>query len=140
MTPAALKEQFTKAFDTLAADGQKKFGDGKAELSHVCFKFTSIAAYQETVTAARSFGHVTQEQHKGKEITWCKLSSPLKKSDLTLEFLELVEPKEELNPYDGVTSIGFYVEGLPSAVKLPSNDANVIYRYQGQHGRDMAGK
>lgn len=138
MTPAALKEHFTKAFDTLAAAGQQKFGDGRAELSHVCFKFKSPASYQATVDTARSFGHVTQEIHKGKEITWCRLAAPLKKGELTLEFLELVEPKEELNPFDGVTSIGFYVEGLPAAVKLLSADENVIYRYQGQHAREMA--
>ncbi len=135
---STLKEQFTKAFQSLAQEGIDSFKDGTPVLSHVCFKFKGQESYQAYVAAARELGQVSQEEFNGKQITWCKLKEPLKKSDLTLHVLELVEPKEEKNAFDGVTSIGYSVADLSKTVKQQTKDANVIYRYQSQHASEMA--
>lgn len=143
MDAELLKSKFSAAFNASAQDGidrfRQKFPDaGTPELSHVAFKFTSLESYAETVAAAQVLGTVTHEHFGGKEITWVKLKEPLEKGGLTLEWLELVEPRDEKNSFDGVTSIGFSVPSLDKTIKLPTEDDNVIFRYQSQHARQMA--
>lgn len=133
-----LKQQFTDAFNKYAAEGQ---GAQKgAELSHICFRFASLEAYAEYVAAAREVGLVTQEQFRGKEITWVKLTAPLEKDGVKLEYLEMVEPKTERHAFNGVANIGYAVEGLAEVVRLDSSDKQMLFRYQGQHARQMAPK
>lgn len=105
----------------------------KPVLSHICFKFENINAYKDHVTAADSLGHLKSEIFNGKEITWCKLHQPITKNDLRLEWLEIVEPKTERNAFNGVTSLGFYANGLTEVIKIPTMDENIIYRYMGQN-------
>jgi predicted metalloenzyme YecM len=133
-----LKDQFTAAFDKYAKEGQD--AQAGAELSHVCFRFETPEAYAEYVEAARGVGTVTQEQFRGKEITWVKLAQPLEKGGLRLEYLEMVEPRTERHAFNGVANIGYAVAGLNGVVKLPSADGDMAFRYQSQHARQMAPK
>jgi hypothetical protein len=135
-----LKEQFSRAFHQWAQEGIDRMSAQSPTLSHICFKFTDAASYAAGVEAARDLGKVTQEQFKGKEITWCHLRAPLKQDGLTLEWLELVEPKSEPAATNGVSSIGYAIPGMKEAVKIPSKDGNVIFRYQSQHAAGLAPK
>ena len=138
-----LKQQFIDAFTKHAPDGiarfKNEYPDSPApRLSHVCFKFKNPDSYGAYVASARTLGTVTQETFKGKQISWCKLNAPLQKGGLTLEWLELVEPRFEQNDFDGVTSIGYCVPNLPDVVKIPLPGTPVIFRYQALHAAEMA--
>lgn len=140
-----LMEQTTRAFTALARQGVERFtGQYPAHpaprLSNICFKFTGPESYAAYTAAARQIGVVTSQIFKGKEITWCKLHTPLRQDSLTLEWLELVEPKEETNTFDGVTSIGYAVPNLTETVKLPSDHPEIIFRYQENHASALAGE
>lgn len=136
----ALKQQMTAAFNAYAREGTQRWtgGAGAAVLSHVCLKFTGLDAYARYVAVARELGVVTQETFKGKQITWCRLHTPLEHDGQRLEWLELVEPKLEQQAFDGVANIGYSVAGLPEAVRLTSQDAGMTFRYQSQHAAQMA--
>lgn len=131
-------KQFSDAFNLYAAEG--KAAQAGAVLSHVCFKFASQEAYADYVTAAKALGTVTSEEFNGKEITWVRLAAPLEKDGQRLEYLELVEPRTEKHAFNGVANIGYAVPGLASAVKLPSSDKAMSFRYQSQHAKQMAPK
>lgn len=138
-----LTEQITHAFTTLAQQGIDTFikrhtNLGTPQLSHICFKFTGPESYAAYVASARNIGSVTSQIFKGKEITWCQLHTPLHQGGLTLEWLELVEPKEEANSFDGVTSIGYAVPNLSETVKLPSGHPDIFFRYQENHASMLA--
>lgn len=136
-----LKQQITDAFNAYASEGLRIWSEERPHvpvLSHVCLKFASMDAYTNYVEAARALGRVTQEMFKGKQITWCRLDQPLEHEGVRLDWLEFVEPRFEQHPHDGVANIGYSVAGLPDAVKLTSRDANMMFRYQGQHANDMA--
>ena len=140
-----IKQQFTDAFTQFAREGIARFKNvspaGPApRLSHVCFKFKNAEAYESYITAARELGAVKQETFKGKQISWCKLNAPLRKNELTLEWLELVEPRFEQNDFDGVTSIGYCVPGLPEPIKIPLPGTPVVFRYQSQHAAELVKK
>lgn len=142
---AALKQQYAAIFNAYASEGLAKFTQEHADaaapvLSHVCFKFSSQEAYEQYVESAREIGTVTSEQFNGKEITWVKLNEPVVKDGQKLEWLELVEPRAEKNPFDGPTYVGYAVPGLAGAVKLPSNDGATYFRYQSLHATQMAPK
>lgn len=135
MQPNLLQKHVVDAFNLHAAAGIEAFKAVSAEeprLSHVCLKFESLAAYAETVKSARELGTVTQQEFKGKQITWCRLQIPAEKNGLKLEWIELVEPKHETNPFNGVTSIAYAVEKLEETVKISAQDG-MIYRYQNKH-------
>jgi predicted metalloenzyme YecM len=132
-----LKKQFSDVFNAYALEGAERQG---AVLSHVCFKFSSMQAYAEYVAAAREIGSVTQEEFKGKQISWCRLNEPLQKGSHKLEWLEIIEPREEKNDFDGIANLGYYIPSLPATVKAPSTDGKMMFRYQPQHARDMAPK
>jgi predicted metalloenzyme YecM len=133
-----LKQQFSEVFNRYAAEGAGRYPD--AALSHVCFKFSSMEAYADYVAAARELGRVTQEEFNGKQITWCKLDEPLKNGALSLEWLELVEPRTEKHAFDGVANIGYAVPGMAEAVKSSSADGKMTFRYQKNHASAMAPK
>lgn len=128
----------THAFNKYAVDGIDTYRaqnlDSLPDPSHICLKFTDLAAYDETKAAAAALGPVYTEQFNGKEIAWCKLRQPLKNLDTDIEWLEMVEPKLEKNSFNGVTSLGYRVQGLGNdVVKLESADKKVIFRYTGRH-------
>jgi hypothetical protein len=141
---ALLRQQFSDVFNLYASEGIARFSQqdpaATPELSHVCFKFSSLEAYADYVAAARELGRVTQEEFNGKQITWCRLSEPLQQGDLRLEWLEMVEPRVERNAFDGVANIGYAVSGLKGAIKLVSSDKVMTFRYQSQHAAAMAPK
>ncbi|MEZ0224064.1 MAG: VOC family protein [Alphaproteobacteria bacterium] len=143
-TQALLKQQFSDVFNLYASEGIAWFSQqdpaAAPVFSHVCFKFSSFEAYADYVKAAQELGRVTQEEFNGKQITWCRLTEPLKKGDLTLEWLELVEPRTEKNAFDGVANIGYCVPGLADAVKQSSADKKMMFRYQANHAEKMAPK
>jgi hypothetical protein len=140
MTPDKLREDVSEAFNRHAAAGITAYAGRRdaTVLSHVCFKFDSMEAYRETIESAKELGTVTQEEFNGKEISWCKLATPLEKGLLKLEWLEFVEPRSENHPFTGVSSIGYAVAGLTEPVKIPSDDDRVVYRYQGKHASELA--
>jgi hypothetical protein len=139
MTPAEIQNHIKDSFGRLAAAGLARSPGNAAVLSHICLKFKSIASYKETVAAAETLGAVTRQMFKGKEISWCLLNEPLRGKDgLTLEWLELVEPQNETHPFDGVSSIGYTVPGLAEAVKIPSGEGKIIFRYQSAHAASLS--
>jgi predicted metalloenzyme YecM len=138
MSAIPLKKQFSDAFNAYAQEGISAYKGDVPSLSHVCFKFSSLEKYTDYVEAARGIGRVTQEEFNGKQITWCRLTEPLKKGDLTLEWLELVEPRTEKNPFDGVANIGYCVPSLADPVKKSSADKEMLFRYQAIHAEKMA--
>lgn len=140
-----LKKQYSAIFNAYASEGQNKFAQhdphaGAPELSHVCFKFSSMEKYADYIEAAHEIGVVTREHFNGKEITWVKLSEPVIKDGQKLEWLEFVEPRSEKNAFDGPAYVGFAVPSLAGAVKLPSSDGETYFRYQSLHARQMAPK
>jgi len=138
MTPDALTTEISAAFSRWAGEGLRHAPAGGAKISHICLKFASAGDYARTVDAARSLGDVTQQAFKGKEISWCRLREPLKGAGLALSWLELVEPKDEPAPSTGVASIGYAVPGMEPAVKIPSADGGVVFRYQALHAERLA--
>lgn len=140
-----LREQFTSAVTLWAKEGLSRLREQDINapatvLSHVCFKFTDSAAYEETVAAARTLGAVTQQAFGGKQISWCRLDEPVRLQGLALHWLELVEPKTEKSPASGVSSLGYFVSGLKDTVKIPSADGRVTFRYQPKHASALAGQ
>lgn len=133
MKAEALLSAVTAAFNAHAQEGIHAWRQsGTPVLRHICLKFSSLAAYAETIAEAAALGPVVTEEFNGKEIAWCKMKQPLESADNTVAWIEMVEPRLETNAFDGVTSIGYSVEGLTGVVKLPSKDAGVLYRYMGQ--------
>ena len=134
MTSDQIYQQSLLTFKNHAGSGIKALKlqqpDFSPVLSHICFKFTDMTSYQEAIEAAKELGTVSNEQFNGKEISWCKLDNPIKSDDLTLEWLEMVEPKIEKNAFNGITSIGYYVPELADVVKIQSIDEAILYRYQ----------
>lgn len=128
-----IQNQALAAFNTYALEGAfPDKGVSPAVFSHVCFKFQSTESYKEYVEESKKLGRVIQEEFNGKEISWCALNEPLEYKGLVLKWLELVEPKVETNSFDGVTSLGCYVDGLIGTKKTPSADGKMIFRYQPQ--------
>ena len=143
MDKTSLKTMFEHAFSQYAEEGIAAWAEpDTACVSHVCFKFQDVAAYKAALAAAAALGAVKCEQFKGKEIGWCRLAQPLKmetpQGTLQLEWLEFVEPREDAWHENGVSSIGYHVEGLKAAEKLPSKDGKITFRYQGLHASQIA--
>lgn len=126
-----IQQQAAAAFEQYAHEGVLGLALAPVTptISHICFKFQSMESYKRYIEAAERFSLVSHEQFKGKEITWCKLDAPLVKDDIVLEWLEMVEPKTEQNEFDGVTSIGYVVPGLPDMIKNFSEDKAILFRY-----------
>jgi hypothetical protein len=142
LTSDALKKQFSDVFNLYAAEGvtryQQQDSSAAPVLSHACFRFSSLKSYADHVDAAHDLGRMTQEEFNGKQITWCRLDEPLQQGSLRLEWLEMVEPRVEKHPFDGVANLGYAVADLTAAIKLPSSDKAMTFRYQAQHAKDMA--
>lgn len=136
MTPDALLHAINTAMNGLAAEGaaHRPAGNTLPQLSHLCFKFKSEADYRATIESARHLGSVNHKEFGGKEITWCRLNAPI----LTLEWLELVQPKTETNAFNGITAIGYAIPELTDVVKIKSSDPAVIFRYQAPHANTLA--
>ena len=140
MNAADLTDQFTAAITRYAKEGLSavRLQDGPPVLSHVCFKFADAAAYTETVDAARTLGVITQTTFKDKQVTWCKLTAPLRQDGLTLHWLELVELKGKAAQSSGFSSLGYFISGMNEPVKSSSSDGKIVFRYQGKHASMMA--
>jgi len=135
------QQQLRDAFEKYAADGVSAYDvpeRAQAVLSHVCFKFESVAMYQDYVAAAQDTGDVFQAVFKGKEVSWCRLYSPLVQGNLALEWIEMVEPRHEANAFNGVTALGYFVKDLESTVKVPSADERITFRYQPMHAAQLS--
>lgn len=135
----AIQTQISEAFNRYAREGLEALRDVApdnaplAEIGHICLKFTSLASYNAYVDAAHALGPVAQEEFNGKQISWCRLKEPLKNGGLTVEWMEMVEPKLEQNDYDGVTSIGYRAKFLTETLKIPSADGAMTFRFQPHH-------
>lgn len=138
----ALHRQMTDAFDAHAREGAALYHSrhgATPALSHMCFKFASVHAYEDYLIDAAALGALARRRHKGFEITWCHLREPLVAGELRLHWLELVHPEQGSNAVSGVTSIGYVVPGLGDAVKLPSSDPDIMFRYQGVGAEEIVG-
>lgn len=132
MTPDVLLQKINHAVVTYVAEGAAHHAD--AQLSHLCFKFKNEADYRTIIESARTLGAITHKEFGGKEITWCRLNAPI----LTLEWLELVQPKTEANDFNGVTAIGYANPAIKDVVKIKSSDDAVLFRYQSLHASVLA--
>lgn len=132
-----LEKEILKAFNRYAREGVDAFKsqheNAAPELSHLCLKFGDMPDYDATVVAAGKIGTVMRQQFNGKEIAWCHLQQPLRGGNISVEWLEMVEPKLEKNPFSGVSSLGYRVADLPELVKIQSGDDRVLFRYLGRH-------
>jgi|GEM_PF-5718349 hypothetical protein len=136
MTPDVLLQEINKAMIDLVPEGaaNRLAGETIPQLSHLCFKFKSEADYRATIESAQHLGVINHKEFGGKEITWCRLNAPI----LSLEWLELVQPKTESNAYNGLTAIGYAVPELATAVKIQSADGKITFRYQPKHAAQLA--
>lgn len=136
MTPESLLNEINVALRVYAPEGasQNPTPGAIPALSHLCFKFKSEADYRTTIQSAQNLGAITLKEFGGKEITWCRLSAPI----LSLEWLELVQPKTEANAYNGLTAIGYAVPALKDVVKIQSKDGKITFRYQPLHAKELA--
>lgn len=127
-----LLEQTRQTLDTYAAEGTQKLQqihpDLKPNITHICFKFTDMDSYADSVKAASKLGTVTAETFNGKQISWCLLDNPVTTNDFALSWLELVEPKQP-NPTNSATALAFKANGLDETVKLQSDDDRMTFRY-----------
>lgn len=127
-----LLHEINCALKTYAPEGTAQ--NPAATLSHLCFKFKCEADYRTTIESARGMGVIHHKEFGGKEITWCRLTPPI----LSLEWLELVQPKTENNAYNGVTSIGYAMSTLNDVIKIQSKDKKITFRYQPRHASELA--
>ena len=140
ISAATIRDQFVSVLNAHAQEGLDAFAQqqgGVPVLSHACFKFTDLESYRRYSDAVLALGVVARQDFGGKEITWCHLRDPWVSGGLSLEWLELVEPKQDANLCNAVTSIGYAVPGLQQVVKILSRDDSVVFRYQAQHARDL---
>lgn len=107
-------------------------------LSHICFKFADLESYRAYKAAAETLGSVSTREFNGKEIAWCRLNAPWQQGNLSLEWVEMVEPRTETHPANTVASIGYAVETIGDPLKYDSDDAGIIYRYQSRHAAQLA--
>ncbi|WP_435641960.1 hypothetical protein [Micavibrio aeruginosavorus] len=136
MEPNVIKQQCQDVFENLGAAGliqfQKRFpAKAVPGISHLCVEFTDDATYSACATMAREWGDVSVRPYNGRDITWCRLKQPFVYGDLTLHWLELLQPVNEPNDFNGVTSIVYAGEHMERIEKLPGpDDSNIRFRYQ----------
>lgn len=122
------------AIDTYASQGvdalHSMHSDLSPIISHICFKFTDQDSYQLISEQAAAFGIVTRETFNNKEIAWLCLDQPIKSSGFTVNWLEMVEPKENPHPENDVAAIVYYTGNIPDVVKIPSDDDKITLRFQ----------
>lgn len=136
MNPDSIKQHCHDIFERHGAEGAELFkarhpGKAAAVPSHVCVKFTDIEAYAACKNAANDWGALSVRPYQGREITWCKLRAPLISGETAIHWLELVEPADEPNGFNGVTAIVYSVAELGRVEKITASEENpLLFRYQ----------
>ncbi len=142
MSSRFLEKQAARSFASYVDEGIACFQAGHPRMtivpSHICFKFSSLAAYADGVVAARALGDVTWSDVNGRQIAWCRLREPLQAGGLWLKWLEMVEPRLEKNAFDGVTGIVYWAPGLETVEKRVSADGKMAFRYQSRDATMLA--
>jgi predicted metalloenzyme YecM len=137
----SLLHDYTEAFETLARAGaaayRTKYGI-LPDLSHMVFKFGSPTTYEDYASQAVPLGAILRKQFQGREITWCKLHTPLQAGKLKLEWLEILHPGKDPHHLSGVSALTYHVPGLAETVKIDSSDPEIIFRYQAAHASELA--
>ena len=101
------------------------------KISHLCVEFTDDASYAACASMAATWGDVSLRPYKGRDITWCRLNTPFVHGDLTLYWLELLQPANEPNGFNGVTSIVYAGDAQERTEKIQGPaDSNIRFRYQ----------
>lgn len=129
----SLLHDYTEAFETLARAGAAAYRTQYGilpNLSHAVFKFGSPTMYDDYASQAVPLGTVKRTQFNGREITWCKLHTPLQAGKLKLEWLEIIHPGKDPHHLSGVSALTYHVPGLVETVKIDSPNPEIIFRYQ----------
>jgi hypothetical protein len=136
MNPDSVKESCQDIFSRYGAEGAELFrarhpGKAMAMPSHVCVKFTDADAYAACKNAASGWGALSVRPYQGREITWCRLREPLMCGETAMHWLELAEPADEPNAFNGVTAIVYSVAELGRVEKIqPAEESLFLFRYQ----------
>ncbi|AGH98208.1 hypothetical protein [Micavibrio aeruginosavorus] len=136
MTPDDIKKTVQDTFEqygTMGLDAFKNRFPAKAVpgISHLCVEFTDEETYAACAAQAQEWGSVSVRPYNGRDITWCRLKQPFVHGDLTLYWLELLQPVNEPNDFNGVTSIVYAGDHMERVEKLPGpKNAPIRFRYQ----------
>lgn len=136
MTPDAIKKTVQDTFEqygTLGLDAFKNRFPAKAlpGISHLCVEFTDEETYAACAAQAQEWGTVSVRPYQGRDITWCRLNQPFTHGDLTLYWLELLQPSNDPAKANGITALVYAADTMERIEKIQGpHQSGIKFRYQ----------